>query len=71
MKIKDLKVGDIFRVPSMRQWGIMMKSYHRDDKKIIFVSLSGNRWAHNEYLHDSDIECVLLNGISEVIRQIV
>lgn len=71
MKIKDLKTGDIFSVTSMPQWGIMMKSKYRATGKTIFVSLTGNRWSHDENtVLDNELDCVKEDAVSTILNRL-
>lgn len=70
MKYSELKIGDIFSIPSMPQWGLMMRSYYRDGKVQIDVSLTGNRWAHDIERFDDDEDVVLHEDISSVIKMV-
>lgn len=70
MTLKEVMVGQIFRVPSMPQWGIMMKSYYRDEKTQLLVSLTSNRWSHKITLLDENLEVVLLNFLSKTINHV-
>lgn len=69
-KIKDLKVGDIFSIPSAPQWGIMIKTRIRGEKKEIFVCLKGNRWAHPISLFNTDIEVNIESYLDVLLKHL-
>lgn len=69
MNFKDLSIGTIFFVPSMPQWGIMMKSWIRTDKgSVVFVSLTGNCWTHlTNPMLDDELQVIPLPELKFVI----
>lgn len=71
MKIKDLQIGTIFTVPSNPQWGIMMVSLLREEKKKVYVSLTGNCWTHNHNpMLDDDIEVEIRHEVKELLDHV-